>query len=140
MELSVELVLGFLGTIGSLIVLAREAVKALRARAEGDASATREALKLARKSREDTGQHITRWSDCEERCRALAEAVGEARSENRKLRERLDEMEQRGRDLEAENARFRERVEALEEQVRILKATAPLRRTLADGERLRKIP
>lgn len=116
MTISVELVLGFLGTIGSLIVLAREAVKALRARAEGDASATREALKLARSSREDTGQHITRWADCESRCRELTE--------------RLGRLEQRHLDVESENRVLRKRVTELEGEVTRLRAALPVRKVI----------
>ena len=116
MELSVELVLGFLGTVGALITLGSKAVEAYRARAEGDSKVMREALKLAKHTREDTGQHITRWADCEERCRELTE--------------RLGRLEQRHLDSEAENRVLRKRVAELEDEVSRLRAALPIRRTI----------
>lgn len=123
--MTIELVFGLLGTIGSLIVLGREAIKTLRVRAEGDISTTKEALKLARRSREDTGQHLTRWADCEARCRELAE--------------RCARLEERLLDSEAENQILRKRVGALEEEVQRLRASIPLRRALENHRRLKEV-
>lgn len=123
--MTVELIFGLLGTIGSLIVLAREAIKALRERAEGESSTTREALKLVRKTREDTGRHLTRWADCEARCRELAE--------------RCARLEERLLDSEAENQILRKRIGALEEEVQRLRASIPLRRTLENNRRLKEV-
>lgn len=115
--MTVELIFGLLGTIGSLIVLGREAIKTLRVRAEGDVSTTKEALKLARRSREDTGQHLTRWADCEARCRELAE--------------RCARLEERLSDAEAKNNILRKRVSELEHEVARLRSATPLARELS---------
>ena len=97
--MTIELVFGLLGTISSMILLGREAIKVLRARAESDAVTTREAIQFASKAREDTGQHLTKWVDCEQRCRELTDRCARLEAENEKLRERVEVLERKLDDL-----------------------------------------
>lgn len=123
--MSIELAFGLIGAITGLIALGREAVKAYRARAEGDTRTTREALKIIKQTREDTGRHIAQWADCEARFRELSMLCA-------RLEERLNEAE-------AENNILRKRVGELEHEVARLRSAAPLARELSRRKGLTKI-
>lgn len=123
--MTIELAFGLLGAITGLIALGREAVKAHRARSESDTRTTREALKIIKQTREDTGRHIAQWADCEERFRELSKLCA-------RLEDRLNEAE-------AENNILRKRVGELEQEVAKLRAGAPLARELSRRKGLSKI-
>lgn len=123
----VTLALAAIGAIGGIVALASKTVDWMRDRSRGDARTAGAALRLAKRTREETGRHVDRWASCEERCRELTDSLA-------RLEERLARLE----GVERENSELRARVATLEAEVRRLRAAQPLRRELSASADRRK--
>lgn len=131
------LALAAIGAVHALFLIGQRLAEWLRARAEGEASTAKKALRLAEKTREDTGAHVARWSDCEARCRELTGSLSrleakleEALEDNRELKQRLEQSEARAR-------QYLDRIRVLEESVKTLQARVGIYRSLDNIRRLK---
>lgn len=141
---SAQIILALVGGLGGLYTLGQKLADWLRARAEldraraaGEASATKKSLRIAGRALEDTGKHVDRWASCEARCRELAERLGrteerleDALNDNAELKERLTTAEARER-------QHLDRIRVLEDDVRKLQARVGIYRGLDNIRRLR---